>query len=144
MIDVIESGEPAIMVCHWPGVYYNGDKLGFNILKEVIRRLNLKYDNLLWMKQGEIARYWAAKELTSISANGKNLLLKAPFAAKDFTLRISPSKLNPRIRNNGNELAPLNRVRDRKEIKAGTWYSDSSESIVCFNLAKGINEMAFA
>jgi hypothetical protein len=33
MVEVIESGEPAIMVCHWPGIYYNGDKVGFNILK---------------------------------------------------------------------------------------------------------------
>ncbi len=143
MIDVIESGEPAIMVCHWPGVYYNGDKLGFKILKEVIRRLNLKYDNLIWMKQGEIARYWAAKELTSISANGKNLLLRAPFAANDFTLRMSPSKLNPGIRKNANELIPLKRVNDRKAIKAGTWYSDSNESIICFNLVKGLNEVVF-
>ena len=29
MVEVIDRGEPAIMVCHWPGIYYNGEKLGF-------------------------------------------------------------------------------------------------------------------
>ena len=47
MVEVIESDEPAIMVCHWPGIYFNGDRIGFNILKEVVKRLNQKYDHLI-------------------------------------------------------------------------------------------------
>ena len=59
MVEVIDSGEPAVMVCHWPGVYFNGERIGFNILKEVKTRLDQKYDNLVWMKLSEIASYWA-------------------------------------------------------------------------------------
>ena len=64
--EVIARGEPAIMVCHWPGIYFNGEEVGFNIFKEVVKRLHARYDNLIWMKLSEIARYWAAKELTRI------------------------------------------------------------------------------
>ena len=35
---VIDRGEPAILVCHWPGIYYNGEEYGFNIFKEVVER----------------------------------------------------------------------------------------------------------
>jgi hypothetical protein len=96
MIDVIDSGEPAIMVCHWPGIYYNGEKLGFNILKEIKHRLDQKYNHLIWMKLSEISRYWAAKELTKITVDEKSLVkLKAPFAAPVFTLKINASVKSP-------------------------------------------------
>ena len=29
MVEVIERGEPAIMVCHWTGIYFNGGEEGF-------------------------------------------------------------------------------------------------------------------
>ena len=61
--DVIARGEPAIMVCHWPGLYFNGREIGFRIFQEVVRRLHDAYDGLIWMKLSEIARYWAAREL---------------------------------------------------------------------------------
>jgi hypothetical protein len=87
--EVIRRGEPAILVCHWPGIYFNGDRIGFNIFKEVHKRLHDRYDNLLWMKNSEIARYWAAKELTTISRVGDQITLSAPFATKRFTLSVT-------------------------------------------------------
>jgi hypothetical protein len=140
MVEVIESGEPAIMVCHWPGIYYNGDKIGFNILKEIKRRLDQKYDNLIWMKLSEIARYWAAKELTAFTMQTKSLIMKAPFAAPGFTVKINASLRNPRISTGGEEKQLL-RVKDQKALREGTWYSDRNGSIVCFDLEKGMNEL---
>jgi hypothetical protein len=142
MIDVIESGEPAIMVCHWPGIYFNGDRVGFNILKEVTKRLNQKYDHLIWMKLSEIARYWAAKELTSITLSEKKLLLKAPFSTPAFTLKLNFTVHNPDIKNEGEELKPLARVNDSKSIKSDSWYSDNKSTILCFNLKRGQSELA--
>ena len=55
MPEVIARGEPAIMVCHWPGISFNGERVGFNIFKEAVTRLHARYDNLLWMKLSEIA-----------------------------------------------------------------------------------------
>lgn len=138
MVEVIESGEPAIMVCHWPGIYYNGDKLGFNILKQIVQRLHQKYDHLIWMKLAEISRYWAAKELTTIEANNKNIQLSAPFAAKDFTLQV-----NSRIRNvKINNLETLQQVSKKSDLKSNTFYSDRSESLLCFDLKKGKTEIS--
>ena len=48
--EVIARGEPAIMACHWPGIYFNGQEVGFKIFQEVVRRLHAAYDNLIWMK----------------------------------------------------------------------------------------------
>lgn len=140
MVEVIENGEPAIMVCHWPGIYYNGEKVGFNILKEIKKRLDQKYDHLIWMKLSEIARYWAAKELTGMTISRNSLVMKAPFAASGFTVKVNSALRNPRIRREGAE-RPLLRVKDQKALKEGTWFSDRTGSIVCFDLGKGTNEV---
>ncbi len=34
MVEVIQRQEPAIMVCHWPGIYCNGEEQGFEIFKD--------------------------------------------------------------------------------------------------------------
>jgi hypothetical protein len=144
MVEVIDSGEPAVMVCHWPGIYYNGDKIGFNILKEANRRLNQKYDNLIWMKLNEISRYWAARELTTITVNGKKLLLKAPFSTPAFTIKVNSSIRNPGLKNEGEELRPLERVNDQKNLKSNSWYSDKKTSVICFDLKKGASELVLS
>ncbi len=140
MTEVIDSGEPAIMVCHWPGIYYNGEKTGFKVLMEVNRRLNQKYDNIIWMKLSEIARYWAAKELTSISSAENTIMLKAPYATPGFTLKVKASVSKPRIKTCGQEKS-LIKITSRKDIANGTWYQDGSGSILCFELGKGLNEL---
>jgi hypothetical protein len=140
MVDVIDSGEPAVMVCHWPGVYYNGEKIGFNILKEVKKRLDAKYNNLVWMKLAEISRYWAAKELTEIIAGKSNVVLKAPFAAPGFTVKADATSKNIQLKTRG-DIKPLVRINDIKNLKSGTWYSDKSGVIVCFDLPKGESEI---
>ena len=61
---IIRRGEPAVMACHWPGIYFNGTEAGFRNFQEVVLRLHAGFDNPVWKKNGESARYWAAKELT--------------------------------------------------------------------------------
>lgn len=141
MVDVIDSGEPAIIVCHWPGVYFNGERVGFNILKEVKKRLDAKYDNLVWMKLSEIARYWAAKELTSIEIDRNSIKLKAPFSAQGFTLKITNSLRNPVLRGAKGINVPFERTKDIKALKAGEWYTEKSESLICFDLERGESEL---
>ena len=69
MVELIERGEPAVMLCHWPGMYCNGTKRGFEAFKHVVQALERRFaDQTLWMKPSEMARYWAAKELTRIEA----------------------------------------------------------------------------
>ena len=142
MVEVIESGEPAIMVCHWPGIYFNGDKVGFKILKEIKKRLDQKYDNLIWMKLSEISRYWAAKELTDISIEKNKLIMKAPFAAKGFTVKLNTALRNPRVIEKGEE-KPVIRIKDKKALNSGTYLTEKDGSLLCFDLVRGLNEVVF-
>jgi hypothetical protein len=141
LVDVIDSGEPAIMVCHWPGLYFNGEHIGFDILKEVKSRLDQKYDNLIWMKLSEISRYWAARELTAITPGSGHITLKAPFSARNFTLAINARIKEPQLKTGGGEPMVFSRVKEQKDLKSGTWFSGKTESIVCFDLEKGTSSL---
>jgi hypothetical protein len=141
MVEVIESREPAVMVCHWPGVYYNGERMGFKILKEVVKRLNQKYDDLKWMKLCEISRYQAAKELTNVAIEKNKIVLKAPFSSPDFTLKLNNSIKKAAIKYTTEEVKPLLRVENSRLLKSGTWCHEKEHSILSFDLKKGLNEI---
>ena len=135
--EVIDKGEPALLVCHWPGIYYNGDGLGFSIFKEIVRRVHARYDNLLWMKNSEIARYWAAKELTRVEYEPGRITLTAPFACEDYTLQVaSRSDAAPTFTCEGEETR-LNEVSTRLNLTGGTFHRDGEQTSICFSLAKG-------
>ena len=136
MVEVIDSGEPAIMVCHWPGIYYNGDRIGFNVFKEVVRRIERKYPDVLWMKLSEIARYWAAKELTKIETAAEGVQLEAPFAAQCFTIKI-PGKMTAPVLTNRGSAVPLQKVMDPKDLRPGVWLAEAQDIVCCFDLPAG-------
>ena len=134
---VIDKGEPAILVCHWPGIYFNGEEIGFNIFKEVVRRIHSRYDNLIWMKLSEIARYWAAKELTRIERQGRRITFNAPFATARFTVRtLANSVAAPRL-TVGVERTELRRITAPLQLKSQTWHTEGPEVTLCFDLPKG-------
>ena len=134
---VIDKGEPAILVCHWPGIYFNGQEIGFNIFKEVVGRIHAKYDNLIWMKLSEIARYWAAKELTQIDKQGRFVTFNAPFATTRFTVQIETNMPTvPKLMINGNTVQ-LRQVKGLLQLESGTCHVDGQKVTVCFDLPKG-------
>ncbi len=134
---VIGKGEPAILVCHWPGIYFNGEEVGFNIFKEVVRRLHARYDNLLWMKLSEIARYWAARELTQIGRQGNQVILDAPFATPRFTMRLHTESSQPPSVMMEGKVAKLDEVQSPLWLKSGAWHRGADGVTVCFDLPKG-------
>ena len=137
MVEVIEKEEPAVMVCHWPGIYFNGTELGFDIFKTVVGRLHARYDHLRWMKLSEIARYWAAKELTRIERQGHTVTFHAPFATPHFTVRVAQAAEGaPQVATRGIAV-PLNAVQDRRALTAGTWVREGRDLTVCFDLPRG-------
>lgn len=136
LCEVIARGEPAIMVCHWPGIYFNGEKLGFRIFQEVVSRLNARFDHLIWMKLSEIARYWAARELTEIECQDGRVRLNAPFAATDFTLAIPGASAPPILQTDGQKLQ-LREVQSALKLEAGMWCRNGEETLACFNLPRG-------
>ena len=141
MVEVIDRGEPAIMVCHWPGIYFNGTEHGFHVFKTVVERIHRRYDHLLWMKLSEISRYWAAKELTAIalakSQDSREFRLDAPFACPAFTVRCkSITDLPPALQMGANRQT-LQSVSSPLNLKTGTWCLDGGDILACFDLPKG-------
>ncbi len=139
MVELIERGEPAMMLCHWPGLYTNGTKLGFEHCKRVISALNARFgDRTIWMKAGDLARYWAARELTRIEPSGGTVMLTAPVACPGFTLRAtSQPGAQPQLRHN-NPPIPLTEARSLMHLKPGTWLSQTTGVIICFDLPQGV------
>ena len=140
LVEVIDKGEPAILVCHWPGIYYNGEKTGFNIFKTVVNRLNQKYDHLLWMKNSEIARYWAAKKLTRVMPENGKIRLKAPFGTERFTLQINQKVRQLSVKHK-NKTIPLRQIQEVKQLAAGTFVWNGEHTVVAFALEKGESEV---
>ncbi|HOP75883.1 MAG: hypothetical protein WBH86_08235 [Thermogutta sp.] len=150
MVDVIGREEPAIMVCHWPGIYFNGEERGFEILKTVVQRLHARYENLIWMNLAEIARYWAARELTRIEKNDTKVVFSAPFSAPLFTIQLTPlAEGVPAVGRAGEEQQRLRRVGRLLDLTSGTYCEGSGTNgterlmTLCFDLPKGTSELVW-
>ena len=140
---VIAAGEPAIMIAHWPGIYYNGERTGFTIFKEVVKRLHATYDHLVWMKLSEISRYWAAKELTRIDTAANAATFRAPYACPNFTVRLPVKPAAGVSVQEAGKVQPLTEVAKMLELKSGTWHRDKEAVTVCFDLPKGESGLAW-
>jgi hypothetical protein len=138
MVELIQRGEPALMLCHWPGMYTHGTRKGFEHFKQAVTALEGRFgDQTIWMKLNEIARYWAAKGLTQIQREDNRVILSAPFACPLFTLRIPvEGGVAPSV-SSGQKPIPIREVARRRDLASGTWLSDRDRVIVCFDLPKG-------
>jgi hypothetical protein len=139
--EVIQKGEPAILVCHWPGIYFNGEEVGFGIFQETVRRLHAAYDHLLWMNLSEIARYWAARELTRLEAHPKGVRFQAPFACPAFTVRCAGHGSTAPTLQGGGQPQPLREVSSARQLESGTWRREGDGVVVCFDLPRGVFEL---
>lgn len=141
LVEVIERGEPAVLVCHWTGIYYNGEERGFKVFQEVVKRLESRFEMVRWMKLSEIARYWAAKELTKIERTGDGIRLSAPYACPNFTVKIDKAFQGALSLSNGEESIPLREVKSAKDLAKGTWRREGESVIACLDLQKGRSEL---
>ena len=139
---VIAKGQPAVMVSHWPGMYFNGDEVGFNIFKDIVKRLKAGYDNLVWMKFSELGRYWAAKELTTIEKTGGKVQFRAPFACPDYTVAVAGPGV-PKLTINA-QPAALKEVPKLLALESGTWTRTPDGGALCFDLPKGPSQLEVA
>jgi hypothetical protein len=144
MVDVISRGEPAMMVCHWTGMHWNGEEKGFAVFREVVRRLHARFDHLLWMKTSELARYWASRELTRTSLGNGAVQFRAPFACPDFTVSVVGKAGRQPIISHVGEVQALRKVGGPLQLRSGTWCESGGEVIVCFDLPQGSSSLALA
>jgi len=146
MVEVIERGEPAMMLAHWTGFYWNGEELGFKVFQEVVKRLKARFEHLHWMKLSELSRYWAAKELTQLEREGNRISLRAPFACPDLTVRaeIAPTVTKCAVRRAAGEPEPLRKVERPLALVPGTWCRDGENALACFPLPRGASQVEFS
>jgi hypothetical protein len=142
MVELIERDEPAVMLCHWPGMYSHGKKKGFKDFQRVITALEDRFsEKMHWMKVSEIARYGAARELTRITRNGNRFELRAPFSCPQFTLNMDHAAARV-IRILHNQQAVLvQQVSSKRGLRSGTWCRDKNFALVCFELSKGLTQI---
>ena len=142
MIEMIEKEEPAVFLCHWPGMYCNGSESGFQAFQRVVTTINGHFARqTLWMKLTEIACYWAAKGLTTIARDQSAVELDAPFACPAFTVRIDESLPTPPRVTAGDADVVLREVTAADQLQPGTWRRDDNAVVLCWDLAKGLSRV---
>lgn len=138
LVELIERGQPAVMLCHWPGLYTHGSKKGFEAFQQVVVALEGRFrDRTIWMKISEIARYWAAKELTRIERSAGRVTLTAPFASGRFTLSVKAVQAKAVKLRRGGKATPLKQVTKPSQLAAWTWRQVGPDVTACFDLPRG-------
>mgnify|MGYP001351030167 CR=1 FL=1 len=141
MVEVIEREEPAIMLCHWTGIYFNGEQVGFRVFQEAVRRMHARFKNIQWMKLSEISRYWAARTLTSLRKQPRKVLLDAPFACPAFTLQVESDQVAQPVLHAGQRKFTPREVKSRSLLMPGLWMREKNKMVICFDLQKGQSEV---
>jgi hypothetical protein len=140
LAQVLARELPCVMVGHWPGFYYGGAEVGFDVLKEVKRRLDA-YDpdglKTRWMKTSEIGHYWMARTLSDITTTlGEDgawqVQVSTRFPTANFTLALSePCR---RVQVDGVE---LRQVYSRRDLHEGAFLIEGGQTVVAFALPQG-------
>ena len=149
LVDLVRSGAWGVFVTHWQSLYSNGARQGLAGLDEVAARLARTFGpRLLWMTNGQIARYRAAEEACQITPMAGNAIrLDSPFACSDFTLTLQfPDFVGDRVR--GVELAGQGNAQSLTrepvhdgQLMPGFWRQDGDCITVCFDLDRGVQTL---
>lgn len=148
MVELIERREPAVMLCHWPGMYCNGSLAGYHDFQKIVLSLAARFqDHTQWMKVSEIGHYWAAKELAKISTARDGIVVQSPVSCRDFTLRLSGERRNLVVNADesvaGDAAKMLRPVSTTASLNAGTAHVSAAETVVCFDLPKGTTRLSW-
>jgi hypothetical protein len=135
-----------VLVSHWPGFYFGGEEVGFQVLKTVKRRLDA-YDpdrsKTRWMKTSAIGHYWMARTLSDITTTaGENgqwqVRIHTRYPTADFTLAVD--RIATQVQVNGQ---PLHPVYNRQALQTGTFLVEGSRTVVAFGLGEGETVLDF-
>ena len=150
MVELIERRQPAVMLCHWPGLYCNGLQTGYKQFQKVVLALEQRFkDEVRWMKISEIGRYFTATAFTKIKATEPGaervVELQAPYACPDFTVKIENRNAIEKIvleqKDSKVELRP---VASQAMLVANTYYRQEQTVMACFDLSKGASRLVLS
>lgn len=150
LVELIRQGRPAVMLCHWPGMYCNGSRRGYEDFRRVVRALREHYgEQTQWMKLSEMGRYEAAKQLTRFSPgrDGRSLFLQAPFDCPKFTIELVGTKERPQLKH-ADQTTALRKADSSSALDAGQWLPgpprgpDNLPTVqLCFDLPQGRSQL---
>lgn len=146
MVELIERGEPAVMLCHWPGMYCNGTKAGFEDFQRVVLAIASRFgEQTRWMKLSEIGRYEAAKQLTTVTrVNARQLDLHAPLGCPNFTLEVPSPTGDRRVElDSPSQTTSLMRVASLAKLTSESCFVSGQKTTICFDLPKGKSTLRF-
>ena len=138
---ILEKELPCVLVGHWPGFYFNGEKLGFDVLKTVKSRLD-DYDpdgtKTIWMKNSEIGHYWMARELTNITVleEERKIKLSTQFPTANFTMSVERP-----IRHIKTKGWDLRQVHSQRDFQRDTFLREGKQTFVAIDLEIGETEL---
>ncbi|MGD0005317.1 MAG: hypothetical protein ABSE06_13935 [Anaerolineaceae bacterium] len=154
LVELMQAGAWATFCTHWQSQYSNGSRQGLAGLEEVARRLaNTFGARLLWMTNGEMARYRAAEEaLRTTWLDECTLQLDSAFACPDFTLTLSvqalagPGQAVKRVElaSGQGAIVALRRAATGAGdglMAPGSWQPDGERLTVCFDLQRGMQAL---
>lgn len=142
---VLERELPCVLVGHWPGFYFGGEEIGFDVLKEVKRRLDA-YDpdrtKTLWMKTSAIGQYWMARRLSDLTVKSLDdgrwqVVVTTRFPTANFTLTLD--RRCAQVQVNGQ---PLRQVHTRHQFGENTFVVEGNQTAVAFELAAGATTLS--
>lgn len=143
MVELIKQRQPAIMLCHWPGMYCNGTQEGFERFKDVVKALNSTFsDNILWMKVSEIATYWAAKETLSLQWSGDELGVTTHHACPELTLKLEGRLAATKLAQKDDQTPTLKRVSSKSNLVKNSYFIGTANTWVCFDKVAGTSHLA--
>ncbi len=141
MVELIERREPAVMLCHWPGMYCGGTLAGYRDFQAVVNALNRRFKHQTqWMKISEIGRYWAAKHLTQIDYQSGVIDLQAPYSCQDFTIKV-PGNFAQIHLVRQSEVQRLQPVQSSTALSTGTYVNQAADCQICFSLPQGDSQL---
>jgi hypothetical protein len=146
MVELIERGQPAVMLCHWPGIYSNGTRDGFRAFQRIVRTLRAYYgERTQWMKLSQMARYWATKELAELTwSDEQNLRIDSPFACPQFTLQCATTTPQAITLRAADQPVALKRVDQPHRLDSGTYFVGRDKTLICIDLPAGTAQLTFS
>jgi len=127
--EVIDAGDPAVMVSHWQGFYglHEDDQRGFKVFKEMVKRLNARDpfgERTQWRKCSEITNYAIAREMAQVTVDGQMIVVDLPVQVPELTLRITGVDVMG-VRVDGE---PLKKAQTRAMFQDGTFLKGDDAS----------------
>ena len=143
MVELIERGEPAVMICHWPGMYCNGTKAGFADFKRVVQSIGSRFgETTIWMKVSEIGRYEAARQRTRFQqVTSHRWSIDAPFDCRNFTFDFAVQDATKLRWQHGVDQVGMQAVNTLTKLQEGTFYWEDGRCTVCVRLPRGESQL---